>query len=87
MPTVVAWSVEDFNMPALTIEAIVLIYLGVFLNQVAAFLDNIFPFHRKLLVSAHNIKFFRELFEVLNDVAGVDEPDISRPIAKALQHP
>jgi len=74
-------------MRTLTIETSVFIYLSVFLSQVAAFLDNIFPLQRKLLVSAHNIKFFRELFEVLNDVAGVDEPDISRSIAKALQHP
>ena len=74
-------------MSAFTNETSMFIYLSAFLNQVAAFLENIFRLQRKLLVSAHNIKFVRELFEVLKDVAGVEEPHFSFPFAKALQHP
>ena len=74
-------------MPALTNETSMFIYLRVFLSQVAAFLVNIIRLQRKLLISAHNIKFFRELVEVLNYVVGVEEPHISFPFSKALQHP
>lgn len=74
-------------MHTLTNETSMFKYLRDFLNQVAAFLENIFRLQRKLLVSAQNIKFVRELFEVLKDVVGVEEPQISSPLAKALQHP
>lgn len=78
--------VTERKMSALTNETSMFMYLRAFLSQVAAFLDNICPLQRKLLVSAHNIKFFREILQVPNDLVGVDESYISRPFAKALQH-
>ena len=79
-------SVEALLMSALTNETSMFIYLRVFFNEVTALLVNIFRLQRKLLVSAHNVKFLRELFEVLQDVVGVEEPNIS-PFAKALHRP